>query len=329
MVTTRLRRLLHPTDFSAASRAALDKAIALARAHRGQLLIAHVLPPVALMPASYGLGSTYDGLFRARRATGLRQLDRLVARARAAGVRASGVLVDVGLAHEEIARLARARRVDTIVMGTHGRTGVTRALLGSVASQVVASAPCPVLTVKVGAAHRRTGRVQRVMCATDFSAASRAAFRAAVTLARAARATLVVAHVLRPVVEPLVEDGLVLSSRTWDQLASSVRVAADEQLARDVARARAAGVRATGIVREGPVVGAIVRATKTARADILVVGTHGRTGVSRLVLGSVAAPLLAMSPCPVLTVRSAASRRRPAKRTLPRRVRRSRPAVAA
>ena len=58
------------------------------------------------------------------------------------------VLVDAGVAAEQIVRLARARRADLIVMGTHGRTGFTRALLGSVAARVVALAACPVLTVR-------------------------------------------------------------------------------------------------------------------------------------------------------------------------------------
>ncbi|MBI2492805.1 MAG: universal stress protein, partial [Candidatus Rokubacteria bacterium] len=73
---------------------------------------------------------------------------RLVAKARAAGARASGFLLDIGVTHERIVRLARARRVDMIVMGTHGRSGLTRAILGSVASRVLASATCPVMTVR-------------------------------------------------------------------------------------------------------------------------------------------------------------------------------------
>jgi nucleotide-binding universal stress UspA family protein len=76
-----------------------------------------------------------------------KELDRLVRKAKAAGVRASGIVVDFGVPAERITRLARSRRADVIVMGTHGRTGFRRALLGSVAARVVATAGCPVLTV--------------------------------------------------------------------------------------------------------------------------------------------------------------------------------------
>jgi nucleotide-binding universal stress UspA family protein len=141
------RRILHPSDFSPASRPAFVKAQALAKASRAQLLITHVLPVLPLIPDAYITPSTYDELLRGQRASAQKQLDRLVRKAKAAGVRVSGILLDFGVPAERIARLAKSRHADVIVMGTHGRTGLTRALLGSVATRVVATAPCPVLTV--------------------------------------------------------------------------------------------------------------------------------------------------------------------------------------
>ncbi|HEX4994617.1 MAG TPA: universal stress protein, partial [Methylomirabilota bacterium] len=71
----------------------------------------------------------------------------IVARARKAGVRATGLLLE-GVPHERVARAARARKADLLVIGTHGRTGLAKFFLGSVATRLVASAPCPVLTVR-------------------------------------------------------------------------------------------------------------------------------------------------------------------------------------
>ena len=141
------RRILHASDFSPASRPAFRKALQLARASRSALLIAHVLPVLPLMPDAYVVASTYEELMRSQRTVAKKHLDRLVALARKAGVRASGILLDFGVPAERIVRLARAKRADVIVMGTHGRTGLTRALLGSVASRVLSLASCPVLTV--------------------------------------------------------------------------------------------------------------------------------------------------------------------------------------
>jgi nucleotide-binding universal stress UspA family protein len=142
------RRILHPSDFSPASRPAFSKALQLAKASGAQLLVAHVLPVLPLLPDAYIAATTYDELLRGQRASGRRQLDRLVRKARAAGVRATGILLDFGVPAERLTQLAKSRRADVIVMGTHGRTGLTRALLGSVAARVVATATCPVLTVR-------------------------------------------------------------------------------------------------------------------------------------------------------------------------------------
>jgi nucleotide-binding universal stress UspA family protein len=142
------RRILHPADFSPAARPAFRKAVELAKAHRAELLIVHVLPVLPIFPETYVAARTYDELLEAQRARGKKPLDRLVATAKAAGVRASGILLDFAVPADRIVRLAKSRRMDAIVMGTHGRTGFRRALMGSVAARVIAFAPCPVLTVR-------------------------------------------------------------------------------------------------------------------------------------------------------------------------------------
>lgn len=140
------RRILHPSDFSAASRAAFKKAVELAKASRAELAIVHVLSPVMPVPADgYVSPKVYDEMAASSRAWANKQLAKRVARAKAAGVRAKGRLME-GNAHEQIVRAAR--RADLVVMGTHGRSGLARFFLGSVAGRVVSAAPCPVLTVR-------------------------------------------------------------------------------------------------------------------------------------------------------------------------------------
>ena len=142
------RRILHPSDFSSASRVAFARAVADARAERAELLIVHVLPAVTpLVGDGYMSPKTYDDMERSMRAYGQKQLDKLVAKAKAAGVRARGLLLE-GTAADAIVRTARSKRADVIVMGTHGRSGLARLFMGSVAERVVGTAPCPVLTVR-------------------------------------------------------------------------------------------------------------------------------------------------------------------------------------
>jgi len=145
---SRFRRILHASDFSRASGAAFRSAMELARPSRALLTIVHVYTPlIPMMGESYATPQVYDRMLADVRAGAQRQLDRLVAKARKAGVRAKGLLLE-GIPHERIVRAARATRADLVVLGTHGRTGLGRVLLGSVAGRVVTLAPCPVLTVR-------------------------------------------------------------------------------------------------------------------------------------------------------------------------------------
>jgi nucleotide-binding universal stress UspA family protein len=143
-----VRHILHPSDFSPASSAAFTKALALARDAKAQLTIVHVLSPAVVLPVDvYVAPRVYDDIQRSAETYARKKLDVLLARARKAGVRAKTALVE-GVAAERIVAAARRNRADLIVIGTHGRTGLARLMLGSVASRVVATAACPVLTVR-------------------------------------------------------------------------------------------------------------------------------------------------------------------------------------
>ena len=141
-----LRHILVPTDFSAGSNEALATAIGLALDGGARITLLHVthLPaqvfPDMIMPMGPELireaEHSVDGL-----------LEELCARAREAGVDADW-RTSLGTTHVEICAQAKTLGVDLIVIGTHGRTGLSHALLGSVAEKVVRRAPCPVLTVR-------------------------------------------------------------------------------------------------------------------------------------------------------------------------------------
>jgi nucleotide-binding universal stress UspA family protein len=142
------RAILHPTDFSGASRAAFTRAVDLARRERAPLLLLHVItPPIPMMGDGYVSPATWDEITKGYRKSAQRKLDALVRRARAASIRARSLVIE-GSPAEAILRAARRQRPRMIVVGTHGRTGAARFFLGSVAGRVVAGATCPVLTVR-------------------------------------------------------------------------------------------------------------------------------------------------------------------------------------
>jgi nucleotide-binding universal stress UspA family protein len=144
----KIRRIMHPTDFSRASSAAFRRAVDMAKANTAELLLVHVITSVVpIMTDGYVSPRVYEDLEAAARADGQKQMDKLVRKARQAGARVKGLLLE-GVPHERIAQAARSKKADMVVMGTHGRTGFAKLVLGSVASRVLTVAPCPVLTVR-------------------------------------------------------------------------------------------------------------------------------------------------------------------------------------
>ena len=145
---TRIRRILCASDFSKTSGKALIFAIDLAKANRARLTIVHAhVPIVPLVPEQYLEASTWDRVDTETRRWAERQVEKLVEKARKRGVRASAMMV-TGDPAQQIVRMARAKRADLIVVGTHGRRGFSKFFLGSVAERIIATAPCPVMTVR-------------------------------------------------------------------------------------------------------------------------------------------------------------------------------------
>lgn len=143
-----IRRVLHPSDFSKASGAAFKKAVEMAKADRAELMVVHVVNPIVpVVGEGYVSPKMYEDVAESTRAWAQKQLDKLLAKAKQAGARAKGFVLE-GVAHEQIVRFAKSKRVDLVVLGTHGRSGLAKLFLGSVAGRVVASATCPVLTVR-------------------------------------------------------------------------------------------------------------------------------------------------------------------------------------
>lgn len=143
-----LQPIVFATDFSPASQAALRKAVEMARKDGAELIVAHVYEP----PAPLSHSGVADDLIEAELEDKIRQdvekqLEPVLAQVRAEGIRARGEIL-AGHTAKRLSELAVKNGAAMLVIGTHGRTGLKKLLMGSVASQVIATAPCPVLTVR-------------------------------------------------------------------------------------------------------------------------------------------------------------------------------------
>ena len=140
-------KILHPTDFSGCAAQAEATAVDLARQLDGELVLFQVLVETPLYAEGLLNMPAVQRVYDAQRKWSEETLEARAGDLRQRGIKASW-RVQVGVPFEEIVRVAEEERADMIVMGTHGRSGLNRVLLGSVAERVVATSPCPVMTVR-------------------------------------------------------------------------------------------------------------------------------------------------------------------------------------
>ena len=141
-----IHHILVPIDFSPYAEQALDYAITLGKQLQARVTLLHVIQPPLVAGADMGAWPS-QAYIEELEAAVTSDLDGYLARVTTAGLQGEMVVVD-GTPFQEIINTATARQVDLIVMGTHGRTGLTHVLLGSVAERVVRLAPCPVLVAR-------------------------------------------------------------------------------------------------------------------------------------------------------------------------------------
>ncbi len=204
--------------------------------------------------------------------------------------------IDSDAPPEAIADYVDEKDIDLVVMGTHGRRGLDRVRFGSVTEEVVRTAAAPVLTVRADSDLAALGAVRRVLVPIDFSDASEVALRHAKEIALTYGAEIDLLHVVdEPVYPSAYGDtvdfpGQVVAEEAEDELAN---------LARDIIGVEHAMAK----VVVGHPVEHILKYVEENEVDLLVMATHGRTGLNRLMLGSVSEKVLRQSPIPVFLVK--------------------------
>jgi nucleotide-binding universal stress UspA family protein len=297
-----IKRILLATDFSRWARRAEDYACALACSWRASLTVLSVAEfPPGLNP-DYAVNQQYLADLSKQASS---QLGDLKGRAERRGI-AVTTRVATGIPSEEVITAARAEDSDLIVVGTRGKTGLAHVLLGSTAERVIRGAPCPVLTVRMeqADAEQKEGvpsmpvTLERILVPVDFSDCSLDAVEYAAVVAQQAKASLLLLHVLEPVSYGL--DFTLGHSRTREQ----VRETWTKRLEELAASLRVRQVPVESQLRGGLPADSILDSARTLPCDLIVMGTHGRRGISHAFSGSVAEAVLRKALCPVLTVRN-------------------------
>lgn len=289
-----IKTILVPTDFSEHAETAIETAEVLAKPLGAKIHLLHVLhlpvqavtPEMAVVPV---------GFWQDLRAHAERKLDASRKAIEKQGlVCTTEILEDIpGFA---IAAAAKRVNADLIVMGSRGLTGLKHALLGSVAERTVRTAPCPVLTVKRDGGGRL--QLRTILVPMDFSPASHRALEFAKELARSAGpAHLVLVHAYYVPVE--LEQFLI---QQGDPVLERLSESVTKDLEKILTGLQDAGISSEYLANRGAPERMIVELAKQKHADLIVMGTHGRRGLSHLLLGSVAERVVRTAECPVMTV---------------------------
>ena len=274
-----VKRILYATDFSGPSAAALLYALSMARKYGAKLFVVHVVS-LSPLPAAFPTHS-----WQAIVAQGIREAQASMARLEPQWKNvAHETRVCCGDVWTELSAIVRDENIDVIVLGTHGRTGVSKALLGSVAEKIFRHAQCPVLTVgpNVSGEPESVVDLHTILYPTDFSPESRAALPYAVSLARENQARLYLLHVTPPDAD---FDEVSLATRLRDLVPPETRLACEPK----------------AFVQAGAPAQKILELAEELALDLIVLGPKRRSGLPGTM--ATAYQVATRAICPVLTVR--------------------------
>jgi nucleotide-binding universal stress UspA family protein len=289
-----VKLILCPVDFSEFSIRAYHHALSLAEHYRANVVVQNIVEiwryPYADYVASQG---DYQGFCRALREGGAERLREFVKQHPHNEVQPE-LVVNEGKAADCILSFAEARKTDLIVMGTHGRRGFDRMVLGSVADRVMRRAPCPVLTICkapesiAGEDQHLAHHLNRILYCTDFSDNSEPALHYAVSATEEYDAELTLLHILEE----------TSSAAQKDQAIARATLQLDKLIPSEE-RGR---LKIKTVVRMGKPYQEIIQFAEAEQIDMVAMGVSGRGALDRAVFGSTTYRVIQLGPCPVLAV---------------------------
>ena len=279
-----LRNVLFATDFSDSSLKALPYATSIARRFDSKVCVAHIVPPEDY-PS--GLNSLDEAAQIARGEAELK-MSSLLNSAPFRDLACDG-MVGNGDIWIGLSDFMRRNATDLLVMGTIGRTGVRKFLLGSVAEEAMRESPCPVLTVGPECHAAQEIEFRNILYATDFSADSLAAAPSALAFSKKYRSRLTLLHVLEGLPESPYLDAQMARVRLRELVPQRSDVGPEPEV----------------MVEMGAPAKVILKAAADTASDLIVIGARGAGALPRLAshFGSVAHKIVCRAVCPVLTVR--------------------------
>jgi nucleotide-binding universal stress UspA family protein len=292
-----IQRILCPVDFSEFSIRAFHHSLSLAEHYRSSLVALHVVEMWKYPYAEYAAfrGGDYANLLTSLHQGAKEHLQEFVNRHRHGGIQPELAICE-GRAPDSILSFAQQEKVEVIVMGTHGRRGFDRLVLGSATDRVMREAPCPVLAVRqpphdavaAGESGHYVHYLNRILMCTDFSEDSERALEHSISVAEEYHAELTLMHV--------VEEALVQAKK------ENVVATAKQRLEKLIPAEKCNGIKVKIAVRMGKPYQRIVEYAQEAEIDLVTMGVHGAGSLDRAIFGSTTYRVIQLGPSPVLAV---------------------------
>lgn len=302
--TLHIRSILVPVDFSEPSNVALRRAASFARMFGAKLTLLHMVEPIVAPDLPYSCPLLMD--MTEIVAQSKLRLERLARKQVKDATLIAKTMVVQGRSFQGIADTARTHKSDLIIISTHGYTGLKHMLLGSTTERVVRHAPCPVLVVRhdggamTGRGDKSAFKPRKILVPLDFSRDSMSALRYAAGFARQFHAELTLLNAVHPAFCFTSADGEL---EMYAELVEETRRANEQLMAGVLKEQQLKGLKVRSLVSTGDPRSEIVQTAARSGSGLIVLSTHGRTGLSRVLLGSVTERVAQHAPCDVLIVR--------------------------
>ena len=297
-----LQKILFPTDFSKCAEQALAHAVFLAEKYGAEIHVLHVITIFEDQPSvvSNEIAETKE-MVRKLEDIAEKQLNKIVDSHSADDIKITTEVKRSLSAAPAILEYASENKIDLIVMGTHGRRGLGHLLLGSAAEEVIRLAPCPVFTIRELKEPKPVMQVNNILVPIDFSNYSEKALAYASEIAQSYNAQLQLLHIIEETMHPAFS---VTGKSSIFDLIPGIKDDSKKRTEKMLNKFVSDKVKSKVFIQGGRAANDIIKFAKENSTDLIVIATHGLTGLEHMLLGSVTEKVVRMAHCPVFTVKA-------------------------
>jgi nucleotide-binding universal stress UspA family protein len=297
-----LQKILFPTDFSRCADQALAHAVFLAEKYGAEIHVLHVVTLFNDQPSIISNEITEtESTIRKLEDLAEKQLNKILDSQDSDDIKIITATKREVSAAPAILEYASDNNIDLIVMGTHGRRGLGHLLLGSAAEEVVRLAACPVFTIRELKKPKPVMHVNKILVPVDFSNHSKKALAYASAIAQSYNAQLQVLNIIEETMHPAFS---ISGKSSIFDLIPGIKDDSRKRTIKMLTEVVSENVKSDVYIKSGRAASDIIKFAKENSTDLIVIATHGLTGLEHMLLGSVTEKVVRMAHCPVFTVKA-------------------------